>query len=340
MRQGRAVSPILVVVASLLVLTGCGSDDSGAQVPTRVPATAAPAPATGARPAGELFTLPGPVDVLIAESGTGLLAGLDTDPGTSLLLVDPADPRSVRTVTLPVPGVALSQGVDGEILIPARDRMLRVDAATGAVSEVAVAGDLRTALPADGGGLVVGDAEGRIRTVTADGRIESTVEGLVTADVVVRAGDRLAALDRHQTSLTEITPGEDHLGLSLRAGDGAVNMIADHFGRVVVADTDGSELLVYTTGPLVLRQRFPVRSSPYALAYDRRSETVWVTCTQSNEVVGFDLSTGIGEEVGRYPTVRQPDTVAVDERTGDLFVGSAVGDGLQRIPADELKEGQ
>jgi len=340
MRPGGPVCPILVVVASVLVLTGCGSDDPAAQVETRVPATAAPAPSATVTPAGDLHSLPGPVDVLIAESGTGLLAGLDTDPGTSLLLIDPADLRAVRTVTLPVPGAVLSQGVAGEILVPARDRVLRVDAATGAVTEIAVAGDLRSAVPADNGGLVVGDAEGRVRTVTADGRIESTVEGLVTADVVVRAGDRLAVLDRHQTSLTEITPGQDHLGLSLRAGDGAVNMIADHFGRIVVADTDGSELLVYTTGPLVLRQRFPVRSSPYALAYDRRSETVWVTCTQSNEVVGFDLSTGIGEEVGRHPTVRQPDTVAVDERTGDLFVGSAAGDGLQRIPAGELKEGQ
>ncbi|MBF6353865.1 hypothetical protein IU449_04760 [Nocardia higoensis] len=342
MRPGGPVSPILVVVASLLVLTGCGSDDPGAQVPTREPATAAPAPATTVPPAGDLFALPGPgsVDALLAESGTGLLAALDTDPGTSLLIVDPAAARVVRTVTLPAPGAALSQGVDGEILVPARDRVLRVDAATGAVTETAVDGDLRTALPDTDGGLVVGDAEGRVRTVTADGQVRTTVTGMVTADVVVRAADRLAVLDRRQTSLTEITPGQDHLGLSLRAGDGAVNMIADHFGRVLVADTAGSELLVYSTGPLVLRQRFPVRSSPYALAYDRRSETVWVTCTQSNEVVGFDLSTGIGQEVGRHPTVRQPDAVTVDERTGDLFVGSAAGDGLQRIPADELKEGQ
>ncbi|WP_040796584.1 YncE family protein [Nocardia higoensis] len=340
MRPGGPVSPILVVVASLLVLTGCGSDDPGAQVATREPATAAPAPPTTVTPAGDLFALPGPVDVLLAESGTGLLAGLDTDPGTTLLIIDPADGLVVRTVTLPAPAFALSQGVDGEILVPVRNRVLRVDAATGAVTEVALDGDLRSALPDGDGGLIVGDAEGRVRTVTADGQVATTVPGLVTADVVVRAGDRLAALDRHQTSLTEITPGRDRLGLSLRAGDGAANMIADHFGRVLVADTAGSELLVYTTGPLVLRQRFPVRSSPYALAYDRRSEIVWVTCTQSNEVVGFDLSTGIGQEVGRYPTVRQPDTVAVDERTGDLFVGSAAGDGLQRIPADELKEGQ
>jgi len=341
MRPGGPVSPILaVVMASLLGLTGCGSDEPGSQVPTREPATAAPAPPTTVTPAGELFALPGRVDALLAESGTGLLAGLAADPGTSLLILDPADGQVARTITLPVPGATLAQGEPGEVLVPARGRVLRVAAATGAVTEVAVDGDLRTVVLDGAGGLIVGDAEGRVRVVSADGQVQTTVPGLVSADVVVSAGEKAAVLDRRQTSITEITPGQDRLGLSLRAGDGAVNMISDHYGRVLVADTAGEELLVYTTGPLVLRQRFPVRSSPYALAYDRRSETVWVTCTQSNEVVGFDLSTGIGQEVGRHPTVRQPDTVVVDERTGDLFVGSAAGDGLQRIPADELKEGQ
>jgi hypothetical protein len=117
-------------------------------------------------------------------------------------------------------------------------------------------------------------------------------------------------------------------------------MIGDHFGRRLVTDTDGAELLVYTADPLVLHQRFPVGSSPYALAYDQRSETVWVTLTGSNEVVGYELSTGIPVEVGRYPTVRQPNSATVDARTGDLFVGSATGDGLQRIGADQRKRGQ
>src|SRR5690606_4467713 len=81
MRPGGPVSPILaVVMASLLGLTGCGSDEPGSQVPTREPATAAPAPPTTVTPAGELFALPGRVDALLAESGTGLLAGLAADP--------------------------------------------------------------------------------------------------------------------------------------------------------------------------------------------------------------------------------------------------------------------
>jgi DNA-binding beta-propeller fold protein YncE len=117
-------------------------------------------------------------------------------------------------------------------------------------------------------------------------------------------------------------------------------VITDHYGRMLVTDTSGGALLVFTTDPLEMHQMFPVGASPYALAYDQATETVWVTLTASNEVVGYDLSTGIPEEVGRFATVRQPNSVTVDSRSGDLFVGSATGDGLQRIGAEERKRGQ
>jgi hypothetical protein len=60
---------------------------------------------------------------------------------------------------------------------------------------------------------------------------------------------------------------------------------------------------------------------------------VWVSTPGNNEVVGYTLDTGIPVESGRFSTVRQPDSIAVDSDTGDLYVGSASGDGLQRIPA-------
>lgn len=337
MRPRGSVISALVGVTVAALLSGCGADDDVPNVATREPAVAAVAPAPAAAPAGEVLGVAVPVRALLAESGTGRLAAL---ADTTLTLIDPAAPAEARTVTLPGPGASLSQGAPGEILVAAPQRIVRVDVAGAALTETPVDGDVRTVRRRDDGSYVLGTADGKVRTVSAAGETLDTAGGLVSADVVALTADRIAVLDRRQTSITEIDPAKDSLGLALRAGDGATNMIADHFGRVLVTDTAGGELLVYTTGPLVLRQRFPVGSSPYALAYDRRSETVWVTCTQSNEVVGFDLSAGIPEEVGRHPTVRQPDAVTVDERTGDLFVGSATGDGVQRIPADQLKRGQ
>ncbi|WP_225732178.1 MULTISPECIES: hypothetical protein [unclassified Nocardia] len=323
---------------ALALLTGCSSKPGSDDMQTRDPATAAAAPAVTTAPAGRVLPVSLPVSALLADAGTGQLAALD---GATLALVDPTvEPPAVRTVALPAKGASLAQGTPGQILVAAPNRILRVDVATASIGEVAVDGDARSVLRQGDGSLLVGTADGKVRTIDMDNKVRQTISGLASADALAAAGDKVAVLDRRQSSLTQVELGKGRLGLALRAGDGATNLIGDTQGRLIVTDTADGELLVYTPGPLVLRQRFPVRSSPYALAYDQRSDTVWVTCTQSNEVAGFDLSTGIPKEVGRYPTVRQPNSVTIDQRTGDLFVGSATGDGLQRIRADERKRGQ
>lgn len=335
MRPRGSVASALVSAAVLVVLTGCSSDDSGPDVPTRAPATAAVSPAA-AHPAGQVFAAAA-TKALLAERSTGRLAALDT-AGTALALIDPAAPTTPRTVTLPAAGASLAQGKPGEVLVAAPGRVLRVDALTGTVTEITVDGDVRSVQTRTDGTLVVGTADGTVGELNADGTLARTITGLVSADVIAVTGENITVVDRKQTAVVAVR--EEALGLMLRAGDGATNAITDPHGRIIVADTAGGELLVYSAGPLVLRQRFPVSSSPYALAYDPRSELVWVSATQSNEVVGYDLSTGIGVEVARFATLRQPDAITVDERTGDLFVASATGDGLQRIGADERKRGQ
>ncbi|WP_306361853.1 YncE family protein [Nocardia sp. CC227C] len=335
MRRRGWIRYTLAGAAAVTLLAGCSSGGDASDKPTREPAAPASAPAA-ADPTGEVSPS-APVAALLAEPETGVLAVL-TEDGKALRLIDRGvSPGAERTVALPAAAASLALGAPGEILAPAPDRVVRVRAATGTVTELPVDGDARTAAPRPDGGLAVGLADGRVLILDAAGALTRTVRGLVSADTVVTVGEEVAALDRRQTLVTELDLDEDRPGLMLRTGDGAGAMIGDHFGRLLVTDTAGGELLVYTVDPLVLRQRFPVGSSPYALAYDQRSETVWVTLTATNEVVGYDLSTGIPEEVGRYPTVRQPDTVTIDSRSGDMFVGSGTGDGLQRIAADQRK---
>ena len=93
-----------------------------------------------------------------------------------------------------------------------------------------------------------------------------------------------------------------------------------------MSDTRDGELLVFSTGPLVLRQRHPVAGAPYALAYQKTNRTVWVTATARNEVIGFDVTGGAPREIARHGTARQPDAVAVDPTGGRLaVVGRAEG---------------
>ncbi|RJO74204.1 hypothetical protein D5S18_18295 [Nocardia panacis] len=326
---------MLAAVALTVAVAGCSSSGKDT-METREPATAAAAPVPTAQPAGQLIAS-GPVGALLAEAGTGQLAALD---GSTLTLFDTAaQPPAARTVPLPARGAGLSQGRPGELLIPIPEAVLRVDVASARVDRIPVPGDARSVLRRDED-LLVGGADGAVRVLGPDNAVRHTLSGLASADALAAVGPRVAVLDRRQSALVELDLTKNKLGLALRAGDGATNLISDTRGRLLAVNTEYSELLVYTPGPLVLRQRFPVGSSPYAIAYDQRSDTVWVTCTQTNEIVGFDLSTGIPREVGRYPTVRQPNSVTVDERTGDLFVGSATGDGLARIRADQRKRGQ
>lgn len=336
MRRRGWTRSALAAVAAVTLLAGCSSQDDVKPGATREPATPALAPAASAAPTGEV-SASAPISALLSEPETGVLAVL-TEGGKSLRLIDRrVTPATERTVALPAVAAGLAIGTPGEVLIPAAGRVLRVEVGTGNLTEIPLDGDAHAVALRPDGTLAVGVADGRVLILNADGAVATTVKGLASADAVVASGEKVVVLDRRQTLITELDLGEGIPGLSLRAGDGATNMIGDHFGRQLVTDTAGHELLVYTADPLVLHQRFPVGSSPYAIAYDERSETVWVTLTGTNEVVGYDLSTGIPEEVGRYPTVRQPDSVSIDNRTGDMFVGSATGDGLQRIGADQRK---
>jgi DNA-binding beta-propeller fold protein YncE len=62
---------------------------------------------------------------------------------------------------------------------------------------------------------------------------------------------------------------------------------------------------------------------------------VHLTLTASNRLESFRISrTGL-VPVRTWPTVRQPNDVAVDEATGRVFVAGTAGDRLQLIdPAD------
>ncbi|NGP05240.1 hypothetical protein G6038_07020 [Rhodococcus sp. 14C212] len=317
---------------ALALVTGCSSSNSGDNLPTIDAATPAVAPAPAVPPAGTVQALGRAVDALTVDPGTSTVAAL-TDDGSRLLLLGAADPAAApREVALPAPAVTVVPGAAGEVLAPGTGVVARVDMRAGTVTEVPVDGDARAAAVLADGRLAVGTADGVTHVVDPASGATQTVPGLASVDALATVGTSLAALDRRQTSLTEVDVADGDLGLALRAGEGATQLTTDPYGRVLLTDTRGGELHVYTLDPLVLRQRYPVPNAPYGVAYDTANDLVWVTSTGSNEVIGYDLSTGIPQERGRYATVRQPNSVAVDATDAVLVIGSATGDGLQRIP--------
>ncbi|MET7421884.1 hypothetical protein [Dactylosporangium sp. NPDC005555] len=196
----------------------------------------------------------------------------------------------------------------------------------------------RWELPAPGAALAVHPSgwtavavpsTGDVIILSATGAVTRTLHSGGKPGGVAVSGDLIGILDPSDTSLTVYDAVSGARREGLRAGDGAVSVTTDAAGRFLVIDARDGELLVFETGPLILRQRFPVAGTPFALAFARG--TLWVTVTERNEVVGYDLSGGTPREVARHPTVRLPIAVAADPATGTVVVAGSVEGLVQRI---------
>jgi hypothetical protein len=237
-----------------------------------------------------------------------------------------------RVVDLPGPATGLAGDNHGTAYLSGRGGYFVVDVSTGRVARVGVrdAGnvDFTAVTRRSDGALVLGTADGTLYTVKPGSTEVSRTSVPARADVLAAQGNTVAVLDRGQTSV--ITVGADgKIGQSLRAGQGAATMAADPAGRLLVVDTRGGQLLVFGVDPLLLRQAYPVPESPYGVAGSHG--LAWVSQTSANIVIGYDLSTGIPLEKVRYPTVRQPNTLAFDDVAGTLYVVSGAGGGAQII---------
>lgn len=263
-----------------------------------------------------------------AQTASLVLVG---DDGVTVM---PAGDGPPRTVGLPTRASGLCGDGRGAVYLSVRGGYLRVDVGTGHVAFTPVPGhgdtDFTSIARRSDGRIVLGSADGAVYTLNADASVSASVKIFARVDALVTQGNTAVVLDRGQTSVTTIDADGSGAQHALRAGEGATTMAADPIGRVLVADTRGGSLLVFGTDPLMLRQSYPVRSSPYGLVGTRT--LAWVSLTASNVVVGYDLATGIPVEKVRYPTVRQPDVLAFDDATSTLYVASATGDGVQVIP--------
>lgn len=318
----------------LLVLTGCSS--GGVADPQDVidPAQPSVVPVT-AEPAGGLVDLGAagdPVAVVdaVIDDASRTLALLVARPPSVLLLDLDAPTSAPRTVELPSAGAELTT-TGRELLVPTSGGVVRIDPLSGARSTMPAAGDVRSVEPLPGGQLALGTAGGTIDVVEADGTLVRTVPGLAGADELAVTGAELVVLDRQQTALIGVEVAEGELGAALRAGEGATQLATDRFERVLVTDTTGGELLIYSTGPVLLQQRSPLPGAPYAVTVDPTTDLAWVTLTARNEVVGLDLAGPEPVERYRFATLSRPESVAVDPTTGAVYVASAAGDGVQVI---------
>jgi hypothetical protein len=85
-----------------------------------------------------------------------------------------------------------------------------------------------------------------------------------------------------------------------------------------IADTQGDQILVFAIGP-------------YPRLLDAPRDRLWVTETATDRLAEYSLRGKLPRRVAAYPTVRQPNSAAVDPRSGAVFVAGRDKGRLERI---------
>lgn len=316
-------------VVAAISLVGCADGERFA--PAAEPAESPP---LRERPAGATFAVGREPEGLVVDGRTGLAAVITRDP-SELRLVELDDRRVVARAPLPATGrhLALARP-GGPVVVPIEqsDELIEVSL-PGAEERAITVGDHPHDAAVAAGRTFVGNEFGDTVSVIEGDRPPATLDapvqpgGLAASDrylVVVAVAERVLAIyDARILKLVD----------ELDAGEGPTHVVAAD-ERAWVADTDGDAIIGYSIGPRSSQiSRTAAPGSPYGIALDASRERLWVTLTASNDVVEYDVSGPRPVELARHPTLRQPNSVAVDPRTGSAVIAGRDAGRLELIEA-------
>src|SRR5271163_859585 len=349
-------SALVWLLAAGLLIAGCRSDTSSpAATTTSVPARAAtPAaePATAGVPAvppvGKVVPIGNaPEGIVIGASGIGAVAVRNPD-GVELINAATGALRQ----TVPTMGSArhLSlAGPDGPVLVPLEgsNELCEVSLADGLVTSTVmdVGRQPHDAAQTAGGTIVVtSELGGGVVFVRGGAVVSSLAAGPVQPGGVAAVGKYAAVADVQGNGVwvydgsTRQQVAQGPVGVKLTH---AVAVSAD---LVAFADTDGGAVFVERVDPQLAQvAKVDAPGKPYGLAYDAARRRLYVTLTASNRMRVVDMSDASKPRIlGDVPTVQQPNSIAVDPRSGNVLVTGSDpdgGSGLEIVTSDLLPPG-
>ncbi len=293
-------------------------------------------PPPSERPAVRVFPIPGSPEGLVVDGPTRTIAAAVRKPdGLALVDADTGVERtrrafdgSARHLQLARPG--------GPVLVPAEgtDRLYQVALPDGAlVGDVGVGRQPHDATAA-GNRIFVGDElANKVSVVEGDRQVAQLpapvqpggVAAAVDGSVVVALGVRGREMEAYR-------PDGTSLG-RVRSGVGPTHVRAGPDRRFYVADTQGEALLVFEVGAGGPKQvaKVAAKGAPYGLAIDIARRIAYVTLTATNRVQAFRLDDQTPKADRSWPTLRQPNDVAVDPATGRIVVAGAADSALELI---------
>lgn len=342
--RARRAPLALALIVACASGSGCGSavaekDGRALQDPGQVeqpfPPRAAEPRAAGTlqrEPAGRVVRVGGPAEGVVVDPASGRLA-VALQKRAQLVLLDAASGAPIVRVRLPAAPRHLElTRPGGRVLVPAEesDTLVAVDVRTGDSTATRV-GDHPHDVAFVRGRSYTADEFGSTLTEVVRGRRLRQVPVDAQPGSVLGVGDQVGIVSVRAYTFELFGTATLRGGGSQSAGVGPTHAVADADGRVYITDTRGDALTVFATRPrLKWLSRVALRGSPYGIALDERRGRLWVTLSARNELVQLSL----GERPRRQrtlATIRQPNSVAVDPRTGRVIVPSAADDAVQLI---------
>ena len=344
MRRALLVLAALLFLPLPLALPACGADDDGEGGDTPgADATQQPYPPAAAEPAAspEVEETPPGQIVEVGEGPEGVtfdpqtgLVAVGTREPDELVLVDGVSGEERERVRIPSAPRHLDLAEPGgPVLVPAED-------ANGLVEVSLPGGDTRVTEVGENphdvafldDRIYVGDEFSSTLSVVEEGRLVRTVPVDVQPGGVIELDDQVGIVSVRAYTLELFSLEEDLQAQgSQNAGLGPTHVVRDDGGRLFITDTRGDAIVVYETEPrLKFVGRLELPGSPYGIAIDRESERVWVTLTGRNEVVELNAADQ-PQVLRRFPTVRQPNTLAVTPGGSRVFIASRTDGTLQLL---------
>ena len=363
MTNRQSPQALVLLVAFAILVAGCGTErvaqdeskarenDSGKNTagentvekkytpPEKLLSAPEPAvsPPLREEPAGEVIKLHSGPEGVVADAETGLVAVGLRNPD-ELALVDGDSGEVVRKVRLKgYPRHLGLAGPGGPVLVPAElsDSLIQVSLPAGRIVDETPVGNFPHVVAAGPGGRIfVASEAASTASVIENGEVIETIKTPLNPGGVAVTESGLVGIVGVKGLALEVYEADtlDSVDI-IDAGKGPTHVVAGPDDRFYVADTRGDALLVYETAP-ELEQVASVPlpgGAPYGMALDQRRDRLWVTLTAENRVVEFALDGAMPRKVANYPTVRQPNSVAVNPASSRVFIGGRTEDVLQLL---------
>jgi len=344
----RRAFALMALATFLLALAGCGPEErvreqdvSKQDAPKRDTADKPPpapepakAPPLEEKPAGRVVEVGNAPEGIAADPDTGLVAVALRKPA-ELALVDGESGKVSRRVDLSGSARHLNLAAPGgPVLVPAEssDSLVQVGLPDGEIVSETPVGDFpHNAAATRSGRILVANEKATTASVIEDGRELEKIETPLQPGGVAVTKNGLAGIVGVRGLIMEVFEADTLKSVGrVDAGEGPTHVRAGPENRFYVTDTRGDAVLIYGTSPELERiGRVSLPGSPYGIAIDLQRDQLWVTLTAKQQVVRFALEGDSLREISRYPTVRQPNTVAVDPNSGRVFIASRAEDQLQ-----------